>query len=55
VLDIRDHVGQDHFVGVYSYAGMPYDEAEASLRLFAREVTPELQRVGAPKTAAAAS
>ena len=35
------------FVGVFSYAGMPYDEAEANLRLFAAEVMPELQKLAA--------
>jgi len=55
VMKIRDTVGQDHFVGVFSYAGMPYEESEASLRLFAREVMPELKKVGATKRAAAAS
>jgi len=55
VMTIRQKVGQEHFVGVYSYAGMPYDEAESSLRLFAREVVPELQRVSAAPPAVAAS
>jgi hypothetical protein len=32
------------FTGVFSYAGMPYEDAEASLRLFAREVMPELKK-----------
>jgi hypothetical protein len=32
------------FSGVFSYGGMPYAEAEASLRLFAAEVKPELQK-----------
>ena len=34
-----------HFVGVFSYAGMPYDEAERNLRFFAKEVMPELQKL----------
>jgi alkanesulfonate monooxygenase SsuD/methylene tetrahydromethanopterin reductase-like flavin-dependent oxidoreductase (luciferase family) len=55
VMKIRETVGQDHFVGVFSYAGMPYDEAEQSLRLFAREVAPELKKVGVTTRAAAAS
>ena len=55
VMKIRQTVGQEHFVGVFSYAGMPYDEAEASARLFAREVMPELKRVGVATRAAAAS
>jgi alkanesulfonate monooxygenase SsuD/methylene tetrahydromethanopterin reductase-like flavin-dependent oxidoreductase (luciferase family) len=36
--------GGEAFTGIFSYAGMPYDEAEASLRLFAREVMPELKK-----------
>ena len=38
-----DRVGAEHFVSVFSYAGMPWDEAERNLRLFAREVLPTLQ------------
>jgi len=30
-------------VGVFSYAGMPYGEAERNLRLFAKAVLPELK------------
>jgi alkanesulfonate monooxygenase SsuD/methylene tetrahydromethanopterin reductase-like flavin-dependent oxidoreductase (luciferase family) len=48
ILDIRRRVGNDHFVGVFSYAGMPYDEAERNLRLFASEVMPRLQKLGPP-------
>jgi len=48
ILDIRRRVGNDHFVGVFSYAGMPYDEAERNIQLFAREVMPALQKLGAP-------
>jgi alkanesulfonate monooxygenase SsuD/methylene tetrahydromethanopterin reductase-like flavin-dependent oxidoreductase (luciferase family) len=47
ILDIRRRVGHDHFVGVFSYAGMPREEAERNLRLFAREVAPAL-RAAAP-------
>ena len=54
ILDIRRRVGNDHFVGVFSYAGMPYDEAERNLRLFAEHVRPALQALGpapAPQSA----
>jgi alkanesulfonate monooxygenase SsuD/methylene tetrahydromethanopterin reductase-like flavin-dependent oxidoreductase (luciferase family) len=54
ILDIRRRVGNDHFVGVFSYAGMPYDEAERNVRLFAREVMPPLQKLGPPPPPAAA-
>jgi len=36
-------VGNSHFVGVFSYAGMPWEEAERNMRLFAREVMPRGQ------------
>jgi len=42
IQDIRARVGNETFVGVFSYAGMPYDEAERNLRLFASEVMPVL-------------
>ena len=45
ILDVRRRVGNDHFVGVFSYAGMPADEAERNMRLFASEVMPALQRL----------
>ena len=47
IMEIRERVGCDIFVGVFSYAGMPYEAAEKSTRLFAREVMPELKKVGA--------
>jgi alkanesulfonate monooxygenase SsuD/methylene tetrahydromethanopterin reductase-like flavin-dependent oxidoreductase (luciferase family) len=46
ILEIRGRVGNDSYVGVFSYAGMPYDEAERNMRLFAREVMPELKKLG---------
>ncbi len=46
IVEVRDRVGNDTFVGVFSYAGMPYDEAERNVRLFAAEVLPALQKLG---------
>jgi alkanesulfonate monooxygenase SsuD/methylene tetrahydromethanopterin reductase-like flavin-dependent oxidoreductase (luciferase family) len=43
ILKTHSMIGNDAFVGVFSYAGMPYEEAERSMRLFAREVMPELK------------
>jgi alkanesulfonate monooxygenase SsuD/methylene tetrahydromethanopterin reductase-like flavin-dependent oxidoreductase (luciferase family) len=43
IVDIRRRVGNDTFIGVFSYAGMPWEEAERSMRLFAREVMPGLR------------
>ncbi len=40
----RANSTQSHaFTAVFSYAGMPYDEAERNLRLFAAKVLPVLQ------------
>lgn len=46
ILDIRSRVGCDTYIGVFSYAGMPHDDAAASMRLFAREVMPGLKELG---------
>ena len=35
ILDIHRRTNNRRFVGVFSYAGMPYDEAERNMRLFA--------------------
>ena len=43
ILEIRGLTGAAAYNGVFSYAGMPYDDAERSMRLFAREVLPRLQ------------
>jgi alkanesulfonate monooxygenase SsuD/methylene tetrahydromethanopterin reductase-like flavin-dependent oxidoreductase (luciferase family) len=50
ILDIRRRTGNSHYIGVFSYAGMPYDEAERNMRLFAAEVMPALKALddGAP-------
>ena len=45
ILDIHRRTGNSHYVGVFSYAGMPYDEAERNIRLFAAEVMPALQKL----------
>ena len=44
IVSIHNRVGQNGFIGVFSYAGMPYDEAERNMRLFADRVMPELKR-----------
>jgi len=54
IQDIHVRTGNSHYIGVFSYAGMPYDMAEANMRLFAREVMPVLQRERAPAVAATA-
>ena len=45
VVEIQERTGAEAFNGVFSYAGMPYDLAEANLRLFAAEVMPELKKL----------
>jgi hypothetical protein len=52
ILDIHARTGNSHYVGVFSYAGMPYDEAERNMRLFAGEVMPELQKLECQPAAA---
>jgi alkanesulfonate monooxygenase SsuD/methylene tetrahydromethanopterin reductase-like flavin-dependent oxidoreductase (luciferase family) len=44
IIDTQQRMGAEAFTGVFSYAGMPYEDAEASMRLFAAEVMPELKR-----------
>ena len=46
IMRIRDVTGTDWYNGLFSYAGMPWAEAERNLRLFAREVMPALKAVG---------
>jgi alkanesulfonate monooxygenase SsuD/methylene tetrahydromethanopterin reductase-like flavin-dependent oxidoreductase (luciferase family) len=41
---IRDTINMNGVMGNFSYAGMPYDEAERSLKCFAKQVLPELKK-----------
>ncbi len=43
IRDTCGHMGSESFVSILSYAGMPYDEAERNVRLFAESVVPKLQ------------
>ena len=45
IVAISDKAGADSFVCVPSYAGMPWDEAERNLTLFAKSVMPELKKL----------
>ena len=47
--DIHRRVGNDHFVGVFRYGGMPIELAERSIRLFAAEVLPEFRQAPAKR------
>ena len=46
IVGVRERMGNDGFVGVFSYAGMPFEEAGRNQRLFAAEVLPALRKVG---------
>jgi alkanesulfonate monooxygenase SsuD/methylene tetrahydromethanopterin reductase-like flavin-dependent oxidoreductase (luciferase family) len=52
--NIQNILGASEFVGVFKYGGMPYEEAERSLKLFASEVMPTLRREGREEQPAAA-
>ena len=47
IMDIHKRVNNSSYVGVFSYAGMPHEEADRNLRLFAKEVMPELKKFDA--------
>lgn len=55
IVDIRSRIGNDTFVPVFSYAGMPYEDAERNMRLFARTIMPRLQALEPPGPVAAAA
>jgi len=50
IIDVRERLGSESFIGVFSYSGMPHDEAERNLRLFVGDVMPELKAM-APMSA----
>ena len=43
IIDNCRRIGTEAFVAVFSYAGMPEDEAERNIRLFADQVMPDLK------------
>ena len=45
IAAIRDAIGMAGIMCHFSYAGMPYDEAERNLRCFTEQVLPELKRM----------
>jgi len=47
---MQEKVGFDHLISVFSYGGMPPEETERNMRLFATEVMPKLQNQGATVT-----
>ena len=40
IVDIQERTAAEAFNGAFSYADMPYDLAEANMRLFATEAMP---------------
>lgn len=48
---IRDTIGMNAVMCHFSYAGMPYDEAERNMRCFAKHVLPELHKWDTPPLA----
>ena len=47
IVDIRGRTGHDSFLAAFSFGGMPYEEAEQSMRLFAKKVMPRLKKIPA--------
>ncbi|HCO60234.1 MAG TPA: LLM class flavin-dependent oxidoreductase, partial [Porticoccaceae bacterium] len=45
IKDFTGRTGAEAYNGVFSYGGMPYEDVEKSLRLFAREVLPEVRKL----------
>jgi len=43
IMKLQDETYMDGYMGVFSYAGMPIEEADRSMKLFASSVMPELQ------------
>ena len=44
IAELRQLTGLDHLITEFSFGGMPHDEAELNMRLFADQVLPVLQR-----------
>lgn len=45
ILDLRAKSGCDRYTAQFSFGGMPYDDVERSMRLFAAKVLPALQQI----------
>ena len=52
IAELRALTGMDHLITEFSFGGMPHEEAELNMRLFADRVMPVLQRDTAFTTAA---
>ena len=45
IMDIRGRTSHDSFLAAFSFGGMPYDDVEQSMRLFAKKVMPQLKKL----------
>jgi alkanesulfonate monooxygenase SsuD/methylene tetrahydromethanopterin reductase-like flavin-dependent oxidoreductase (luciferase family) len=45
IMHFHNLTGNNGYMAILSYSGMPYDEAERNMRLFASSVLPELKKV----------
>jgi alkanesulfonate monooxygenase SsuD/methylene tetrahydromethanopterin reductase-like flavin-dependent oxidoreductase (luciferase family) len=45
IVEFKQRTGAEAFTGVFSYGAMPFDLAERNMRMFAREVMPELKKL----------
>ena len=43
IVRLQEQTFMDGFMGVFSFAGMDHGEADRNMKLFARDVMPELQ------------
>ena len=48
LAEIHEMMGPDHMVAVPRFGGMPLEEAEANMRLFAREALPAVKELSLP-------
>ncbi len=44
IYELQQLTGTDHIVCDFSYGGMPHEQGELNMRMFASEVIPVLQR-----------
>jgi alkanesulfonate monooxygenase SsuD/methylene tetrahydromethanopterin reductase-like flavin-dependent oxidoreductase (luciferase family) len=47
IAELRRVTGLDHLICEFAWGGLPHEEAEGNMRLFAAQVLPVLQRDGA--------
>ena len=45
IMKTRGRTGSESYIGAFSFGGMPYDEVEKSMKLFAEKVMPRLKEV----------